>query len=148
MADIKVGACTAMAEKKRNCACNIALLMDEVNFQWFEALSLDNGLKVRHLIDLSLRLSPVKLISPVCCEARDVRKRHAEIPVRLIEFTRESRGGQPGVQVLEPGLGDRDFVRADRHCRISKILRTSIREEMMHLNMQAKRCLITAGLAG
>ena len=81
-----------MGKEQRYCTIYIALLVNEMYIQRFEAVHLDGGLKIWQLIELSFLLPPVKLLSPVCSQSFYVSQRGAIVPARLVELVREGCG--------------------------------------------------------
>lgn len=78
-----------MGKEQRYCTIYVALLVNEMYVQRFEAVHLYGGLEVGQLVELSFLLPPIKILSPVRSQSFHVSQRGAIVPACLIELVRE-----------------------------------------------------------
>lgn len=78
-----------MGKEQRDCTIYIALLMNEMDVQRFEAVYLYGGLEVWQLVELSFLLPPIELLSPVCSQSFHVSQWGTVVPACLVKLIRK-----------------------------------------------------------
>lgn len=95
-----------MGKEQRDCTIYIALLVNEMYVQRFEAVYLYGGLEIWQLVELTFLLPPIKFFSPVGSQSFHVSQWGTVVPVRLVELVREGCGFELLDKTFALFLGD------------------------------------------